>query len=226
MRRLPFSLLFFAIVLPALISMPARGANLPAFKTLQAVIGRYQKAGGIKSKIERTVTIALLDQTTVSHGELSLSKGRVRIDLKAPDPTTVVFDRSLMWVITPTPRSLGGRPQVLEIKSSAINRQDEAPLALLLGDEKAWSLFKVKSEKRAKNQLTVDLEKKKKSAEGIQTIQIRLDTTERVIDELSYTDDIGNLTKFTFNQTQFRAHLRNAIFQFHPPKNAEITVMN
>ncbi len=221
-----YKLLFAAFVVPVLIAGAARGAVLPSFKLLQTVIGRYQKATGIKSEIKRTVTIALLDQTTISHGEISLSKGRVRIDLKAPNPTTVVFDRSLMWVITPTPASLGGRPQVLEIKSSDINRQSEAPLALLLGDEKAWGLFKIKSEKRGNSWLTVNLEKKKKSAEGIQTIQIRLNTQKKSIEELSYTDDLGNLTKFNFYQTQFSARLRKALFQFHPPKNAQITVMN
>ncbi len=216
-----------------LISMLASGhaqqtvaGNSRAFSILKAVVHRYQVAKGVKCKIERTVTISMLDQTKKSDGEISLSKGRVRVDLKSPDPTTIVFDRSIVWVMTPTPKELGGGSQVLKMRSAALDRESQAPIALFLGDEHVWDQFKIKFEKQAGNELTVDLEKKKKSAEGVQSIELRVNSQKKEIDDLSYTDDLENETEFKFSHTDFAVNLPGSVFNFVPPKNAEVTVVN
>ncbi len=197
-----------------------------AFQALKSIIHRYEVAAGVKCEIKRTVTISLLDKTTVSEGDLSLSKGRVRVELNAPDATTIVFDRSLVWVVTPTPKELGGRTQVLKMKSTAMDRESQAPIALLLGDEKAWDLFKVSTQKSTGDLLTVNLQKKKPSEEGVQTIELLVDTQKREIEKLSYSDDLENETSFEFSKTEFGAETPNSLFDFVPPKNAEITVVN
>ena len=226
MRKTFLFFIVLALTVSALAKQRESVGKMRAFQVLKSVIHRYEAATGVKCKIKRTVTISLLDQTKVSKGELSLSQGRVRVDLNAPDPATIVFDKSLVWVVTPTPKELGGRTQVLKMKSTAIDRESQAPIALLLGNEKAWDLFKVSSQKREGHLLTVSLEKKKPSAEGIQTIELRVDTQKNEIEKLSYSDDLENETSFKFNRTDFGVKMPNSVFDFVPPKNAEITVVN
>jgi len=212
-----------ALVLGMLLPGSARAVAADAMKTIKAVVHKYQAAQGTKSSIQRTIKITMLDQTKTSSGELALSKGRLRMDISAPDETTVVFDKKLVWVITPTPKELGGRLQVLKVKTSDIDRQSQAPIALLLGDQKAWNLFKVKSQKKSGDVLSVSLAKKKKSDSGVQGIDLQINVKNSTIQSLAYSDELDNSTKFDFSKTDFSAKLPDSIFTYTPPSGAEVT---
>jgi chaperone LolA len=209
-----------AICLGLGLALPARA---DALKTIKKVVQKYQSAQGTKSIIQRTIKITMLDQTKSSSGELSLSKGRLRMEINSPDETTVVYDKKLVWVVTPTPKELGGKLQVLKIKTSDIDKQNQAPIALLLGDQNAWNLFKVKSQKKTGDLLNVVLTKKKKSDVGVQGIELEVNVKDSTIQSLAYSDELENQTKFDFSKTDFSAKLPNSLFTYTPPTGAEVT---
>src|SRR6185437_9749016 len=89
------------------------GAHDDLFK-IKGILKRYQQASAVKVELKKSVKLALLDEEKNSDGELLLSKGRMRLEITKPDPSTVIVNKNLIWIISPTTEELGGKTQVMK----------------------------------------------------------------------------------------------------------------
>src|ERR1700677_3463531 len=116
-------------------------ADPDELKKIKLVLKRYQQAKAVKGELKKSVKLALLDEEKNSEGELLLSNGRLRLEIPKPDPSTIIVNKNLIWVVSPG--SDGLKTQVLKISSSSLKKQAKAPLAILMGRPNAWDQFDV-----------------------------------------------------------------------------------
>jgi outer membrane lipoprotein-sorting protein len=191
---------------------------------VKAIVANYQKSAAVTARVEKEVTFALLGENKKSSGRMDFSKGRLRLEIDKPDPSLIVMNKKLIWVVTPTPEELGGKTQVLKISSQEMSKQSKAPLAVLLGKKEAWDNFKVKNSQTKDGVLALTLVPTKPNVVGeIVSMQIEVSIKENVLKLLSYKDELDNETKFIFSKTKLDAKVDDKLFVYLPPKNAEIT---
>ena len=201
----------------------AHGA-MTGLPLVKSVVTKYQQAPAVEVDITKTVTLALLGEENKSDGRLIMSKGLLRLETKTPHESLIVVGKDVIWVMTPTPEDLGGRPQVMKIRSRQLKDQARAPLASLLGQPKAWDEFKVLKEVKTDDKVTLDLKPKKAGALGeIVSVRLEIDSKKKTLVDLADKDELDNETRFTFRNTNFAAAVKPANFQYTPPKNAEVT---
>ena len=87
----------------------------PASKDQLATLEKFQKrltaAGQMNAKIRRKTVIGLLGQEKQAEGNLQVSKGRVRMDLKAAETDErhlLVVGPKAFWAVTYPPKDLEG----------------------------------------------------------------------------------------------------------------------
>ncbi len=71
-------------------------------KTLSSLSARYAQAGQIQAKVLRRTKLGLLGQTRVAEGQLTLSKGRIRMELKSSKGETLllIVGPKTYWSVT------------------------------------------------------------------------------------------------------------------------------
>lgn len=194
-------------------------------RLVKAIFARYQGAKAVEISIEKRVTLALLEEEKLSNGTLLLSKGMMRLEFTVPESSVVVVDKNVIWVETTAPKELGGKVQVLKIRSNEFHKQSKSPIAMLFRQSKIWDEFVIKSESNTDGefkQLTL-VPKKKGSMGEISSIDLQLDIKKKQIQSLGYKDDLENNTRFDFKNVNFEAKLSASRTKYSPPKNAEIT---
>lgn len=193
---------------------------------VQSTMARYQNAKAVKIRVKKKVTLALLDEKKESEGQLFLSKGQMRLEIGKPENSMVIMNSSNIWVITPTPEELGGRPQVLKINSKEMKTQAKAPIAVLLGPSAAWRLFQISEEREEGDVVYVSLKPKTAGSMGeLVSVQLEIKKKERLLKRLAYKDELENETTFEFIKTQFSVKVPKSKFHYVPPVNADVTVL-
>lgn len=214
----------FIISLGAVFGLASAATKTSELSTVKTIVASYQKSPAVTAKVEKEVTFALLGEQKKSSGRMDFSKGRLRLEIDKPDPSLIVMNKKVIWVVTPTPEELGGKTQVLKISSQEMSKQSKAPLAVLLGKKEAWDNFKVKSSQTNNGTLALTLVPTKPNVVGeIVSMQIEVSNKEKVLKMLSYKDELDNETKFIFSNTKLDAKVDDKLFIYSPPKNAEIT---
>ncbi len=214
----------YVIFILLLLSAPLKAADSSGLDLVKAVIGRYQKPEAIHSIIKKDVVFGLLEETKTSEGQLTYSKGRLRLEIERPEASLIVMNKDVIWVVTPTSKELGGKTQVLKISSKELSKQSKAPLAVLLSQKKAWDNFKIKKQSEKNGIQTVVLVPVKPDTMGeIVSIEMVFKKTDQDLKSLSYKDELDNETKFTFLKTDFNAAVQDKVFSYKPPKGAEVT---
>jgi len=205
---------------------PAAAAkdNTDALFKIKGVLKRYQQAQAVKVQLNKTVKLALLDEEKKSEGELLLSNGRLRLEITKPEPSTVIVNKTLIWVISPTTKDLGGKTQVMKISSKNLKEQAKAPLAILMGRPKAWDQFSVQSKTEDENSVKYVLKPKTpKEMNEMVVLKLTVDKKNIELRDLSYSDDLDNETRFDFKTADFKADVADKEFDYVVPKNAELT---
>jgi len=153
-----------------------------------------------------------------------LSSGRLRLEITKPEPSTVIVNKTLIWVISPTTKDLGGKTQVMKISSKNLKEQAKAPLAILMGRPKAWDQFSVQSKTEDENSVKYVLKPKNpKEMNEMVVLKLTVDKKNIELRDLSYSDDLDNETRFDFKTADFKADVADKEFDYVVPKNAELT---
>jgi chaperone LolA len=193
-------------------------------KLVKSTIERYQKAKAVEVELKKTVTLNLLDDVKKSDGTMLLSKGLMRLEIKKPEESLIVLGKDALWVVTPTPAELGGKTQVMKIKSKELSKQSKAPIAALLGNTKAWDQLKIKKDIIKDGTEKISLVPIRKSALGdIVKIDIEISKSDKSLKKFSYIDELENETSYEFINSNFDAQVTDASFNYVPPKNAEVS---
>jgi outer membrane lipoprotein-sorting protein len=199
------------------------GKERPVLESVQSIVRTYNRSSGVKMKVKKTSELALLNETRRSEGGLFFSKGQLRLELKKPEETTVVYNSSGIWVETVTEGFDGPSAHVMKITSKELRKQAKAPLAFLLKDPAAWNRFNVAKTEKQDDGTVVTL-KPKKAADlpEIKTLIVGFDQKKKTLLKISYSDEMDNVVTYSFSETEFDQKFATGRFNYQPPKGAEV----
>jgi outer membrane lipoprotein carrier protein len=215
---------FSAVLLLSLIFVSfgfAKKSNGSEFPILNQTTAKYRTAKLVQMSVEKLVKSELTGKATTYKGELSLSAGKFRMANTEPEKSLLVYDGITLWNEQAASPDFPGPPQVTKSKISGKDKS-QTLFATLLTKEPVTKHFKVISEKKVGDQTVYNAEPLASDL-TVKSLTVKIDNKTKQISEISYKDDIGNLTEMKFSNTQFRKSLEKNIFSYTPPKGASVT---
>ncbi|MFS4458863.1 LolA family protein [Bdellovibrio sp. HCB2-146] len=186
-------------------------------KTLKALSKHYRSAKLVEMKVEKTLKSELLGKETRHSGKIFLANGKFRWENTVPEETLLVFDGSTIWSVQVPPKEFGGEPQVAKGKVDK-KTKSQILIASLLGEDLEKNFKVVKDDKNGNIEVAP-----KGNDLTVKSLNLSIDTKKSELKELSYKDDIGNLTTIKFSDIQFKSKANNKLFQYQPPKGAQVS---
>lgn len=210
----------------------------PATKEQQATLEKFQKrlqaAGQVRAKVNRKTTIGLLGTEKKAKGDLLVSQGRVRMDLKTADTgerqLLVVGDKTF-WAVTYP--STDFKDAAVQVVSGRVKSKKSGPTGFLalLGKEGFLKSFTVSGVALDKDGgIRYYLQPK---ADWVEAKRVLLALGPEISDsknagqrnfrEILIWDFQDNETQYTLESVKFESgKAANDKFAFSPPKNADI----
>lgn len=217
---------------------PATPAQL---KTVKALDEKYQKAPSVEMGVNKLVKLGLLGGERKSAGRLTLSNGRLRMELEGDEKSLLVINKETFWAVTfPDPEFKDAPVQVITgsmgnekaskssqkkgQKTGHKTSQSQGMLTLLTqgGFLKFFNATGV--QKSAEGNVVYFLEPKKQQTD-FRRARLTVSADGNEIRELRYWDERDNETTMTFKSVVFGKKPGDSVFTYAPPANAEIMKM-
>lgn len=185
---------------------------------LAKVLEKYRKTPLVEMDTKKAVESELLEKTTVYEGTLTLGRGKFRWLTKTPEASEVIFDGKSFYSIQDG--------QVLRSKVTS-NLKQQSLMAVLFNPKKLEDKFDVKTKEEAVKTGTksprqaFDLVPKKKDVE-ITDLQITVNVEAQSLEQISYTDEVGNRIKITMGKPIFRSTAHSESFSYKPKQGEKI----
>lgn len=189
-------------------------------ESLEQVTKQYRTAKLVEMSVEKIVKSELLGKETKYLGKIFLANGKFRWENTSPEKTLLVFDGSTIWSEQTPPKEFGGPIQVAKGKVDKKTRS-HILISSLLGANLQKN-FKIIKEQKAGQLVILDIEPRTADL-TVTSLQITLDPKEKLMKEISYKDDIGNLTRMIFSNVKFLKKEQSKLFKYQPPKGAQVT---
>jgi outer membrane lipoprotein carrier protein len=205
------------------LASPAFGA-VKNSKLLTQVEDRYRAAKTVKMVVNKTLKMKLLEKEKRSEGLIQIKKGgKLRWETTSPEHSLIVVGKRAVWIVD-YPADPEERIAILKATNPK-KSQPQAVVAFLMGEGHISDEFRVKSEKKGEGGLTdVHLVPKLKT-EQVRWLTLSVGA-EKNIEKLSFEDTVGNITELTFKEIVFDSPMENKVFEFTPPENADVTVID
>lgn len=172
---------------------------------------------------EKSAKSELTGISTHSSGKIYIVKDRFRLDQLAPDKTKLVFDGTYLWNEQQPSEDFPGPVQVTKTK---ISKKD--PVHILFGSLVDRDLFQksfeVEHKSSSDNQIAYSL-KPNKDLNTMKNVVLTLDKNSKLISQISFVDDVENLTVLSLKKTEFK-NINKEIFLYKVPKGAQLTDLN
>lgn len=211
-------LLLFVLVASAPVLAKKSSGSDPT--VLNQATAKYRNAKMIEVSVEKIVKSELTGKETNYKGKIYLSSGMFRMVNTEPEKSVLVFDGSTIWNEQPPSPDFPGPIQVTKSRMSGKNKS-QALFATLLTKEPITKNFKILSEK--KNNGEVVYEAVPLTSElNVKALTVKIASASKQVSEISYKDDIGNLTVMKFSNPQFKTKIDQKVFQYKPPKGAQV----
>lgn len=188
--------------------------------TLEEVALKYKKAKLVEMKVEKKVKSELLGKESSYFGVIYLTKGKFRWENTTPEKTLLLFDGRMIWSEQHPPKELGG---VIQVAKGLVDKRTKSHILIssLMG-EGLNENFKVMDQKKD-GSLVILRVVPIKDGLTLKEISLVIDPTEKTMREISYKDDIGNLTSMKFTDIRFLKNNRQELFKYTPPKGSQVT---
>jgi outer membrane lipoprotein carrier protein len=187
---------------------------------LQKVTKKYGATKLVEMNVDKTVKSELLGKETKYEGKIFLTKGKFRWENSKPEKTLLVYDGKTIWSEQTPPPEFGGPIQVAKGKVDK-KTKSQILLSTLLGTDVKKN-FKVLNEKKDGDVLTLDVKPLHDDLTA-KEMTIQLNTKDSTLKQVSYKDDIGNVTTLNFSNVNFLKAEKKNLFKYEPPKGAQIT---
>lgn len=188
---------------------------------LKDILSRYQKSTLVELDLEKKVIVAVMGTERVHKGKAFLAAKRFRLETFEPEKTLIVYDGSTLWNVQYPPEESGGKVQIAKAKLDKKN-QNQVLLGDLLVEQGLLNKFYFVDAKKDGDNLEITAKPKSSQIQVID-LKFRLQTKERVIQEIEYSDELGNTTIMKFSNTQFKKKKNAKLFQYSPDKGAQVT---
>ncbi|CAN5729761.1 hypothetical protein BH10BDE1_BH10BDE1_30210 [soil metagenome] len=221
---------------PEIVKATAVPSIGPATEAQKKTLAKFQKrlsgAGQVRAKMNRKTTVGLLGTEKTAKGDLLVSKGRVRMDLKTADTNErqllVVGDKAF-WAVTYPPSEL--KDALVQVVTGPVRSKKSAPTGFLalLGKDGFLKSFTVSGVALDKDGgIRYYLQPKADWVEAKRALlalgpEVPGTKGERDFREILIWDFQDNETQYTLGSVKFESgKASNDKFEFSPPKNADV----
>jgi outer membrane lipoprotein-sorting protein len=202
--------LFLILALPSLAL-----AGGPPAKDVSAVLASYRQAKALHASVKKTVEQETMGTSMKSQGEFYFSKGKMRLEMREPERTTLVYDGKIIWF-----ESRADEEHIVVTKMKAMElRRSDSLLATLFDRKDVLQKFNLKSSTRDGSLKEFNFEPKDKKKSDIQSLEISLKGKD--IQRISYKDQIDNRVTLEFSDLT-KGKVPADKFAYKAPKHAEI----
>jgi len=195
-------------------------ADIKTYPLLEETTKRYRTSPMISMELEKTVKESVMGSVRKSSGSIDLAAGLFRMEIREPDKSLTVFDGKILWNEQSPPVEFPGPVQVSKL---AIDKKNDAQVLLadLLTKDKVSKNFRVIGQEKVNDVVIYRAEPLKKDF-PFQSVAISILGKSKVISEISYEDDLQNITTMAFSKTQFKDQINKKTFSYKPPKGAQV----
>lgn len=189
------------------------------------LIQHYKKQRTLSVQFEKETDLSFLGKKVKSYGELFLSSGKVRLEVKRPQKSLLLYDGETIWWEETLPKALGGTIRVTRSKANLHQGKFNIFLTLFTNSNRDQSLdlsktFQVLNYTHKKNKEFFDVALKDLDLH-ISKISLVVHGKRNRIDQISYSDELENKVTYSFKRTFFNRKLKNK-WRYKVPKKAEI----
>ena len=183
---------------------------------------KYERINNFHADFVQEAEVRALKKTQKAFGEVWFKKpGKMRWNYYSPTKDTIVSDGNNLWYY------IEQENQVLESKLKDLNGGDTSSTTLLSGLGKIKELFNVKlitdPALQSKTGYLLELIPKDIDEDEIKNkIIINVNKSDSLVSTIYLFDPFGNQTKVSLIKTELNKKMSNKIFDFKPPKGAEI----
>lgn len=190
-------------------------------KPLNDATAKYRSAKLVKSDLIKFVKSELTGKETKNEGEIAISEGLFRLENKGAEKSLIVFDGTTLWNEQKPSDDFGGPVQVT---SSVIGKKNKSQtfFATMLTREPVTKYFKILTSKVVGSQVHYEAESTTTEI-NVKDFKLIIDSKKKEVIEISFKDDIGNLTTMKFSNTKFQDSSNRSLFKYKPPKGAQET---
>jgi outer membrane lipoprotein-sorting protein len=201
------------ILLPALAAI---AATKPSAKDVDQVLEGYREAPAIQAKLKKTVEQQTMGTEVKSEGDFYFSKGKLRVDIREPEKTTLVYDGKIFWL-----ESRADEEHVVVTKVPGDNlRKSDSILAALFDKRDVLKSFNLKKTANEGKDAVYSFEAKDKNKSDVISLEIALQ--DKNIHRIVYKDHIDNRVSLEFSDLK-KGSVSSDKFSYKPPKGAEVT---
>ncbi len=186
-----------------------RTSSQLADETLGKVLRGYHAWGLVEINVEKRISSEWKPQTSISHGKIFYSKGKIRWEVFEPEKTWLIYDGKTVWNVQfPNQDFNESKNKVIIAKVTSKNR-DSLLLIDLLDSRIPSDHFIIKME----DPKTFSLEPKKSSNwRGIRNLLIKVENSQVV--GVSYKDDINNKVEISLGNTVRKKEKNLELFMY------------
>lgn len=213
--------LSYVLFLGVFINAPHADASS---NNLDEILGKYRSTLFAEIELKKIIKSELLGTTKEYLAKVYLSLNKFRFETEKPERNIVVFDGSNVWTAQFPPEEIGGSVQVSKQKIDR-TKKSPAPLITLLHPGKHRDNFNLLSNKQGPDRTIFKLVPKDKDSH-LQVITVTVNSKSKEIEQIAYSDEVGNETTLIFQKTVFSKKLEKknkSKFKFIVPKNAKVT---
>jgi outer membrane lipoprotein carrier protein len=211
-------LLSFTLVFSAHAKKASVSAN--DYAILRDTTAKYRNSKLVEIPIQKTVKSDLTGKETKYSGTIFLSSGLFRMENKEPEKSLLVFDGSTMWSEQAASADFPGPPQVTKAKLDKKGKS-QVLFATLLTRDPITKHFKILKESISNDSAIYEASPLSKEL-NVKTLTIKISKKTKLVTEISYQDDIGNLTTMMLGEPHFKKSYDKKLFHYQPPKGAPV----
>jgi outer membrane lipoprotein-sorting protein len=190
---------------------------------IKSIDESYKNAKSISMDLKKILTVQLLDKVSKTSGKVLFSKGRMRMEMDAPDKSLVVIDKKHIWVVNyPSAEFKNSAIQVIQAEVSTKKGRSQNFLGLLTQGG-ILKYFNVSGVLKTSDEEEVFFLQPNEATVEFKRAQMVIHPKTKKILSLKYWDELDNETGYEFSNVQFNQRLDDKSFVYHPPKNADIT---
>ena len=192
-------------------------------KMLKSLDEKYTRKSAVKMEVVKILKQNLLGRESKSSGNITLSRGKLRLNFLKPDRSTVIVDKSNMWIVNYPPEEFEGASlQVIQAKLNSGKGKSQGLIKMLVKGG-LFKHFKAVGSIKEKGYRTFFLQPNKTTNE-FKRAQVSINKKGNKILRLRYWDDLDNETIYEFSKIKFVDKVSKDTFSFTPPADADITV--
>lgn len=185
-----------------------------------SILGKYSSATALQFSIEKTDEKKALGTKSSQLGQLIYSSGKINLVLNGDKKTEVIFNGKSLWLIEYPDVDFDPKGKrkitLLAEQQPVIAKQ----LVSVFSSPTVFAKsFSVVSEKIEGATLTAEY---KSANTEIKNFKIDFNTKTKLIEKISFVDDVQTQTSIVFQKTQFLTSAPKGVFQFIRKKNDEV----